>query len=283
MGELTDEHAQGTVGRLIGKALLAVDYISDSLTKEQILPLISVLATLMLIGAAGYGMSYLVKLEEANIQAERAQCKDSSKPVASQPELRLHELRAEKYNGLVRLLKPGCRTIILLVDVQSRLKLLPAFHKAVWPYRKNKTLMFGHMSLERGLEWYKKLLSLTLPEQKELNINAKNCVGTVLSLNGHRKYFCMYHAKHPECSKGKGSKRIEQMTKQLTRRSDDAEAGAFIGFDSSNESDLSQDEGSNNVLYRDNLLDGLPHWLERLFEGSTHRYYVNYWPEFTAK
>lgn len=35
---------------------------------------------------------------------------------------------------------------------------------------------------------------------------------------------------------------MERMTKQLTRRSDDAEAGAFIGFDSSNESDLSEDE-----------------------------------------
>lgn len=66
--------------------------------------------------------------------------------------------------------------------------------------------MFAHMSLEKGLDWYKKLLSLTLSEQKELNINAKNCVGTVLSLNGHRKYFCMYHAKHPECTKGKGTK-----------------------------------------------------------------------------
>ncbi|XP_050581000.1 dnaJ homolog subfamily C member 16 [Bombus affinis] len=283
VGELADEHAQGTVDKLIGKALLAVDYISDSLTKEQILPLVSVIATLMLIGAAGYGMSYLAKLEEASIQAERAQCKDNNKPTPSQPQLRLHELRAEKYNGLVRLLKPGCRTIILLVDVQSRLKLLPAFHKAVWPYRKNKTLMFGHLSLERGLEWYKKLLSLTLPEQKELNINAKNCVGTVLSLNGHRKYFCMYHAKHPECTKGKGSKRIERMTKQLTRRTDDAEAGAFIGFNSSNESDASEEEGGNNVLCQDNLLDGLPMWLDRLFEGLTHRYYVNYWPEFTAK
>lgn len=51
---------QGTVDRLIGRALLAVDYISDNLTKEQILPLISVLVTLMLIGVAGYGMSYLV-------------------------------------------------------------------------------------------------------------------------------------------------------------------------------------------------------------------------------
>lgn len=66
--------------------------------------------------------------------------------------------------------------------------------------------MFAYMSLEKGLDWYRTLLSLTLPEQKELNINAKNCVGTVLSLNGLRKYFCMYHAKHPECSKGKGYK-----------------------------------------------------------------------------
>lgn len=32
------------------------------------------------------------------------------------------------------------------------------------------------------------------------------------------------------------------MTKQLTRKPDDAEAGAFIGFDSSNESDVSEEE-----------------------------------------
>lgn len=77
------------------------------------------------------------KMEEISIQAKRGQCKENSKPVQAQPQLRLHELRAEKYNGLVRLLKPGCRTIILLVDYQSRLKLLPAFHRAVWPYRYN--------------------------------------------------------------------------------------------------------------------------------------------------
>ncbi|XP_014481726.1 PREDICTED: dnaJ homolog subfamily C member 16 [Dinoponera quadriceps] len=281
IGELADEHAQGTVDRLIGRALLAVDYISDNLTKEQILPLISVLATLVLIGAAGYGMSYLAKLEEASVHTTR---KEKLSP--PQPQLRIHELRAEKYNGLVRLLKPGCRTIILLVDTPSRLKLLPSFHKAVWPYRKNRTLMFAHMSLEKGLDWYKKLLSLTLFDHKELNINAKNCVGTVLSLNGHRKYFCMYHAKLPECTlmtKGKSIKRIERITKQLTQRPEDAEAGAFIGFDSSNDSDMSQDEGGNNVLYQDNLLDGLPMWLDRLFEGLTQRYYINYWPEFTAK
>lgn len=66
--------------------------------------------------------------------------------------------------------------------------------------------MFGYLNLEKGLEWYKRLLTLSLPEPRELNINPKNCIGTVISLNGHRKYFCMYHAKHPESMKGKGSK-----------------------------------------------------------------------------
>lgn len=60
----------------------------------------------------------------------------TTKPAPYVPELKLHELRAEKYNGLVRLLKPGCRTIILVTDLQSRPKLIPGFHKAVWPYRK---------------------------------------------------------------------------------------------------------------------------------------------------
>jgi DnaJ family protein C protein 16 len=66
--------------------------------------------------------------------------------------------------------------------------------------------MFGHMTLERGLDWYKCLLTLSLPEPRDLNINPRNCIGTVLSLNGHRRHFCMYHAKHPECIKGKASK-----------------------------------------------------------------------------
>ena len=61
--------------------------------------------------------------------------------------------------------------------------------------------MFGYMVVDKGLEWYKRLLNLSLPEPRSLNINPRNCIGTVLSLNGHRKYFCMYHAKHPEIVK----------------------------------------------------------------------------------
>jgi len=225
-------------------------------------------------------------------------CNNNTKTKGAVPQLRLlHELRAETYNGMVRLLKPGCRTIVVLVDDQSKSQLLSEYHRIVWPYRKNKTLMFGHIALERGLDWYKCLLTLSLPEPRELNINPRNCIGTVLSLNGHRRYFCMYHAKHPECIKSKASKRMVKMTKHFSNAGDGTN-GAFMGFDTSESddtetSDLEQgnrhlDDVSvhdkySNVIFQGNLLDRLPNWLDRLFEGTTHRYHINYWPDFAPK
>lgn len=76
---------------------------------------------------------------------------------------------------------------MLLVDNDSKPKLLPQFFKAVFPYRKNKTLMFAFMMLEKNLEWYRRLLLQTLGESshRPLNINPKNCIGTV-SILSHR-------------------------------------------------------------------------------------------------
>ena len=48
----------------------------------------------------------------------------------------LHELRAETQFGLIRLLKPGCRSIIVLVDVESRETLLRQFARHVYCLRK---------------------------------------------------------------------------------------------------------------------------------------------------
>lgn len=39
----------------------------------------------------------------------------------------------------------------------------------------------------------------------------------------------------------------------------------------------------SNVVFQGDLLDRLPNWLDRLFEGTTHRYYINYWPDFAPK
>lgn len=62
--------------------------------------------------------------------------------------------------------------------------------------------MFSHMLIEKGQNWYSELLRLSMPDVGDLQINPRNCIGTVLALNGHRKYFCMYHAKHPESVRG---------------------------------------------------------------------------------
>ncbi|KAL3269506.1 hypothetical protein HHI36_008572 [Cryptolaemus montrouzieri] len=268
---LFDEHTKGIWGRIISKTLAFLDSIYDGLGKEQILPAVSILGTVLFILLVGYLMAYLVRLEEEDIKKQKATSGNNNNEGSSyQPELKLHELRAEKYNGLIRLLKPGCRTILLILDMQSRQQLIPPFHKSVWPYRKNKSLMFAYMYVERGLSWYKELLQLALPDEPDLNINPRNCVGTVLALNGHRKYFCMFHAKHTE-------RRSKKADASLTSKCNgDPESGAFIGFDSSSESD-------EEVLLEENLLDGLPNWLDRLFEGTTRRYHFNYWPDFPNK
>ena len=62
------------------------------------------------------------------------------------------------------------------------------------------------MFVEKGLPWFMNLLEQTtedITSDNSKQVNAKNCVGTVLALNGHRKYFSMYHARHPEGSRQK--------------------------------------------------------------------------------
>ncbi|CAB0006326.1 unnamed protein product [Nesidiocoris tenuis] len=138
--DLIDEQTQGFIGRLIAKILISMEILQDNLGKEHVLPTVSVLASVIVIIAAGYLMSYLMKMEEAKFESkgykkEKNGLKTDG-PNGYTPELKIHDMRAETYNALVHLLRPGCRTILLLCDTQSKPRLLPKFHKYVWPYRK---------------------------------------------------------------------------------------------------------------------------------------------------
>lgn len=75
-----------------------------------------------------------------------------------------------------------------------------------------------------------------------------------------------------------------QMAKRLSYENGDPETGAFLGLES-DDSDDGTDATADDpkILLEENLLDGLSNWLDRLFEGSTHRYFVNYWPDFPTK
>jgi len=67
-------------------------------------------------------------------------------------------------------------------------------------------------------------------------------------------------------------------TQKLLDANEDPEIGTFLKRDFSEES-----ESEPNILLEDNLLNGLDNWLERLFDGRTQKYYINYWPDFITK
>lgn len=61
-----------------------------------------------------------------------------------------------------------------------------------------------------------------------------------------------------------------------------------MSFDSEDEDDLEAGtvalhrparSENGEVVFENNLLDGLSDWLERLFEGTTHRYNIQFWPD----
>ena len=60
----------------------------------------------------------------------------------------------------------------------------------------------------------------------------------------------------------------------------DVESGMLVG--TRNSENRKVDIFNNfheDVIFEENLLDGLSSWLDKLFEGTTTRYHINYWPE----
>ena len=136
---LIDEQAHGFIGKIVKRILVMTDGMTENISQKEILPVVSVGLSLGFILLIGYIMQYLVKMEEESIQ-ERYRRLGRAPPGAPapkpEPKLNIHELRGETYNGLIRLLKPGCRTLVLLVDKSSKPKLLTKFYRCVYPYRK---------------------------------------------------------------------------------------------------------------------------------------------------
>lgn len=173
ISHLLDEHTISIFVKIATKVFEFVEAIHESITLDEILPSLSLVVTVVFILVGGYVMSYLVKMEEESVRKQLGAkgLKVDRKSGKVVPELKVHELRAETYNGMVRLLKPGCRTIVLIVDRESKEKLVPKFYKLAWPYRRNKTLMFGFLYIEKGK-----------------NIIYENCKGISISMEFHIEY-----------------------------------------------------------------------------------------------
>lgn len=58
--DLLDEHAQGIFAKIVLKLLIMADIVYEGMTRDQILPAISIVGTVVFIIGAGYFMAYLV-------------------------------------------------------------------------------------------------------------------------------------------------------------------------------------------------------------------------------
>lgn len=60
VNDLFDEHAKGIIGRIVARVRTFLESIYDDLGKDQILPALSIIGTIIFILAVGYFMAYLV-------------------------------------------------------------------------------------------------------------------------------------------------------------------------------------------------------------------------------
>ncbi|KAJ1366187.1 hypothetical protein KIN20_026789 [Parelaphostrongylus tenuis] len=262
VGNVVNEYAPSWWTRMCRALVRMVQSAWFHLTKEEAYPVLSAVATFFVILIIGYGLNYMNqdtrprKEKPKKYSAEEWHPEDpqskSEPPAKPNPQARLqralsimnphiHELRAESYFGMIRLLKPGCRSLILLVDEQSKDKLLMQFALYILPLKNNKTFSFGFLMVEKNLAWFRKLLEHTLPlgdgcavtEGNSLyvklkSINPRQTVGTVLSLCGWKLYFSIYHPMH----------RIEKKKHHQPQQH-------FLGFDS--EDDTTSDSDSDHL------------------------------------
>uniref|UniRef100_A0A915D6Q0 J domain-containing protein n=1 Tax=Ditylenchus dipsaci TaxID=166011 RepID=A0A915D6Q0_9BILA len=325
---LVDEYAPTWFTSFSRTLVRMAETVWFHITKEEALPILSVMGTLLFIFFVGYGLNYLVadsaktrqfqkektpfptEQKEWHPEDPKTASTQRSSSTATQPgknysaktkiwremEPMIHELRAETYFGLIRLLKPGCRSIIILVDPDSKDFLLPQFARHMYPLRNNKTFSFGFLMVNKNLAFFRSLLEHTLPGDEDntkdkantsaavnvdnasaslltrerlKEINPKQTLGTVLVLCGWKLYFSVYHPMHS------------------TSRSKN-----YVGFECSDDEDLSSDCGDTKVntggkkqkilkkdLNVENVLNGMSSFLDRLLEGSIRRYYVPEWPD----
>lgn len=79
MQELFDEHAQSQIVIILNRFFLLVEYIVENLSREHVLPVLSVAGTLAFIVVISYLLTYLVRVEEENVQKQQ-NAKNSRSP-----------------------------------------------------------------------------------------------------------------------------------------------------------------------------------------------------------
>ncbi|GFN76092.1 Dnaj-like protein subfamily c member 16 [Plakobranchus ocellatus] len=270
--EFYNEHMLSLFTRILYKLGDWYDRIFYFCTSYDGMTLLTALAAIAFIGTVTYSMNKLAVAEREELRKKKmATRKWQQRPRSCSPDnqtIHLYELRYETFQNLVSEADTGL-TITLLVDENSKEKLMRKFAEIMQPFTRYSALTFAFLQLEYYLDWYRHLLEVSMDFKVTLDsINNRNCIGSVLALNGYRKYYYIYHPKR---------------ARRWMRKEHGQNITKAVGFGDS-DSDSSGGEGrarEEDVLFEDELLNGLSLWMDRVFDGSVKKVRLGYWPEMS--
>ncbi|KAL5105411.1 hypothetical protein TcWFU_003321 [Taenia crassiceps] len=154
--------------------------------------------------------------------------------------------------------------------------------------------------LDRYSNWLGWALEAATRIPFPMTFNPANCRGTVLAVNGYRRYFHMYHPLLP----GAKSRSYSQDSEYEMEDEDDgyevrrrhvtpssskelrrvANFSRLLGLNRSSDEESNYESEDEDIatpttpLLEHEVLAGLPTWFDRLFEGSLRRHHVPEWP-----
>lgn len=264
--DLHNEHALNLLVRIVHRFFDWFDRIFIFVTNYDSKMWLSMIFTLVSVVIVGFLMRQMlnVEMEKVMRQTRAKEIKTISLPSTRPPSrgpdntLQLYELTPATYSDLVKEADPGF-TITVLLDKNSQKILMSRFLGIMESYSNSNSLTFAYLQLDDYLGWYRHLLEESIEFRVQLsNINIRNCIGTVLAINGHRQYYYIYHAKS-----------ARKWMRQVN-------TGRTVGmFDSDSDSDDTQ---PHHILVEE-LLDGLDSWMDEIFDGLVRKIRVPYWPD----
>ncbi|KAM7543257.1 hypothetical protein Aperf_G00000005204 [Anoplocephala perfoliata] len=228
-------------------------------------------------------------------------------PVDDDSEPRSLVLTPSTYDRLILTSPKGHFTILLCTDASPLgQRLATQFYRICYQYSYHhsmKIYRFTYCSSDEAVQVSSYDVALTF--------NPANCRGTVLAVNGFRRYFHMYHPLLPgsqanfddqdsdyemeemnHCALRNRHKVLSKDSRRLANFS--RLLGLSYHPSSSDEEEdqstyESEEEGiehnrhlpsSKFPLLEHEVLAGLPTWLELLLDGSLRRHYVTDWPKY---
>ncbi|XP_040049259.1 dnaJ homolog subfamily C member 16 [Gasterosteus aculeatus] len=269
------------------------DYLSEVIDDilhnnwREMMPLLSLIFSALFIL---FGTVVIQAFSDSSEDVQtKPKAKDGSKAENGSPEtgsassrppkksfVEVTELTDITYMSNLVKLRPGHMNIVLVLTDASKNILLSKFAKEVYSFTGSLTLHFSFLNMDKHGEWMFTLLEYAqdatqIDADEDDGGNRKaDYTGYVLALNGHKKYLCLFKPVYTgEDPDGKSS--------------EDEGAGSGgrssrCGSRDDHPPRRSKRSRSLSTLQIHHKLDRLGLWMERLMEGTLHRYYIPTWP-----